>query len=356
LWYNTFSPLSPLSLQAALRPKMKEEKEEKARDFLNSNHSTGGGMMGGGMGGGGMGGGGGDMGGGGMGGGGMGGGGMGGGGISGGMGLPPAQTFASKVLLRKKQYASLDEAIKKPAHEEKLEERKVGLGVNQLPKDDVPTCFIDGVGFSIRGLADGALHFRGKVYSVSDVKGNTELMDEGSLVQVLLYGRGYTTEYVNVVHQSRRGDALSMLRTQDHADFVQQHLLQEMQSLITGLVRDPKTCVAAFYAADAIKARRDVLAAHVDSCEMPNLAGLCVPELVELQARTQEAASVGISQLLYPDSPELERTQYKRWSRFLCVAPPTRAEEEALLEAKITDDGWQQIPVGRKKKKGSSRR
>ena len=79
--------------------------------------------------------------------------------MSGGMGLPPAQTFASKVLLRKKQYGSLDEAIKKPAHEEKLEERKVGLGVNQLPKDDVPTCFIDGVGFSIRGLADGAGRF-----------------------------------------------------------------------------------------------------------------------------------------------------------------------------------------------------
>ena len=266
-----------------------------------------------------------------------------------------AQTFASRVLLRKKQYGSLDEAMKKPAHEEKLEERKVGLGVNQLPKDDVPTCFIDGVGFSIRGLADGALDFRRKVYSVSDVKGGTELMDEGSLVQVLLYGRGYTTEYVNVVHQSRRGDALSMLRTQDHADFVQQHLLQEMQSLITGLVKDPKSCVAAFYAADAIKARRDVLAAHVDSSPAPNLAGLCVPELVELQARTQEAASVGISQLLYPDSPELERAQYKRWSRFLCVPLPTRAEEEeALLKATATDDAdgcWQQIPVGRNKKK-----
>ena len=78
-WYYTFS-LSPLSLQAALQLKTKEEEEDEARDFLNSNHSTSGGMMGGGMRGGGMGGGG--MGGGRMGGGGMGGGRMGGGGTS----------------------------------------------------------------------------------------------------------------------------------------------------------------------------------------------------------------------------------------------------------------------------------
>ena len=70
-WYYPFS-LSPLSLQAALQLKTKEEEEDEARDFLNSNHSTSGGMMGGGMRGGGMGGGG-------MGGGRMGGGGMGGG-------------------------------------------------------------------------------------------------------------------------------------------------------------------------------------------------------------------------------------------------------------------------------------
>ena len=62
-------------MQAALQPKTKEEEEDEARDFLNSNHSTSGGMMGGGMRGGGMGGGG-------MGGGRMGGGGMGGGGTS----------------------------------------------------------------------------------------------------------------------------------------------------------------------------------------------------------------------------------------------------------------------------------